>query len=632
MQAHHLDFALWERVLLAVFIAVSAAIFARDFGARLSKVRQGKNDRPRTDRVGARLRRFVDEVILQKKVIGDRPVVGTLHAFVYFGFVCFGLETVDHFLKGLGLPFLQPILGGALPIFKTFIAVVAVAVTVGILGLAFRRFVMKRISPDPKSWSSAVVATMIVLLMLTYLNSVAPTTLLPKANWWLHAAIILVFPHQILRSKHLHLVLSPATIFLKTHRMAEILPLDLSEEALGADGATLGLETMKDTPWKMRLDFLTCVECKRCTEQCPANGAGQALDPRAFVLAGRKTMMELADDAAVVGNVISTEALGQCTSCGACESICPVGIEHLQILTGAKRAQALASGQGMVASQFLQAMERYGNPFSAPTSTRAKLVDELAIPEFEPGKTEWLLWLGCVWGYNADAKAPAAAMVKVLRHAGVSFGVLGDEACCGHHNRRQGEEMQFQTFAQQNLETLKAAGVEKIVTPCPHCFHTLRREYPTLDAAFSPRVVHHSELLVDLLRRGSLQLTRNGNGAVPTTFHDPCYLGRYEGVLDEPREILAAAGFAVTEMGRKRERSYCCGGGNAGFAREQEVAVRVDQKRKEEVVATGAKLLVTACPECKMMLNSAVEDTQDLAEVVAGALAAPPAAAAAPPA
>ncbi len=630
MEAHALDFALWERVLLAVLIAASAAIFARDFGARLAKVRQGRNDRPRTDRVGARLRRFVSEVILQKKVIGDRPVVGTLHALVYFGFLCFGLETLDHFLKGLGIPFLKPLLGGALPLFKSFIAVVAVAVTVGILGLAFRRFAMKKISPDPTSVSSAIVATMIVLLMLTYLNSVAATTWLPKVNWWLHAAIILVFPHQILRSKHLHLVLSPVTIFFKTHRMAEILPLDLSEEALGADGATLGLETMKDAPWKMRLDFLTCVECKRCTEQCPANGAGQALDPRGFVLAGRHTMMELAADAAVVGNVITEEALGQCTSCGACESICPVGIEHLQILTGAKRAQALASGQGMVATAFLQVMERYGNPFSAPASTRGKLVDELDLPEFEPGRTEWLLWLGCVWGYNADAKAPARAMVEVLRRAGVSFGVLADEACCGHHNRRQGEEMQFQTFAQQNLESLKTAGVQKIVTPCPHCFHTLRREYPTLDAAFAPRVVHHSELLVDLVRTGAVKLQQDGRGAVPMTFHDPCYLGRYEGVLDEPRAVLAAAGFAITEMPRRRERSYCCGGGNAGFAREQEVAVRVDQKRKEEVVATGAKLLVTACPECKMMLNSAVEETLDLAEVVAGALAAPVAPPAAP--
>lgn len=627
MPTHALEFALWEKALLALLVALSIAIFARDCGARIGKARAGRSDRPRTDQPALRWRRFLDEVVLQKKVIGDRPVVGFLHAMVYFGFVIFGLETTDHFLKGFGIPFLKPILGPALPAFKGFLAAVAIGVTVGMVGLAYRRFFMKKISPDPKSWTSAVVACFIVGLMLTYLNGVTAEPLLPKANWWLHAGIILVFPHVILRSKHFHLLLAPFNIWFKTERVADLLPMDLSEEALGVEGATLGLETMADAPWKMRLDFLTCVECKRCTEQCPANGAGQELDPRGFILAGRKTLLQMAADAPVIGSVISETALGQCTSCGACESICPVGIEHLQLLTGAKRAQALSSGQGMVATKFLQSMERYGNPFAAPASAREKLVAELDIPEFEKGSTEWLLWLGCVWGFNADAKAPAAAMVKVLKHAGVSFGVLAEEACCGHHNRRQGEEMQFQTFAQQNLESLRAAGVEKIVTPCPHCFHTLRREYPTLEASFAPQVVHHSELLASLMMKGDLRLQPEGPEAPKTTFHDPCYLGRYEGVFDEPRAVIEKAGLAIAEMPRRRERSYCCGGGSAGFAREQEVEVRVDQKRKEEIVATGAKRLVTACPECKMMLNSAVEETVDLAELVAARLA-PPAASA----
>jgi Fe-S oxidoreductase len=616
----HLDFALWEKLLLALAIVVSVALFARDFNARIARVRAGKADRPRTDKKSIRWRRVVDEVVLQKKILGPRPVVGTLHGLVYVGFAFFGIETTDHFLKGLGAPFLAPLLGRFLPLFKGFIGVVAVAVLVGIVGLAIRRFLMKKISPDPKSWTSLLVATLIVLLMATYLNGLRHPPLLPKPNWWLHAAIILAFPHVILRSKHLHLVLAPFDIFFKTERLGDFLPLDLSEEALGAEGATLGLETIHDAPWKMRLDFLTCVECKRCTEQCPANGAGQELDPRGFILAGRRTLLQLTEDAAVLGNVISERALGQCTSCGACEAICPVGIEHLQILTGAKRAQALASGQGMVAGKFLQGMERYGNPFAAPSSTREQLVSELEIPRFEPGKTEWLLWLGCVWGYNADAKAPAKAMVDVLKRAGVSFGVLAEEACCGHHSRRQGEEMQFQTFAKQNIETLSGAEVKKIVTPCPHCLHSLRREYPTLDASFGPQVTHHSELLLDLVRTKKIALT-NGGERPPVTFHDPCYLGRYEGVYDEPREVLAAAGFRVTEMPRRRERSYCCGGGAAGFVRESEEPTRVDQKRKAEVAATGAKLLVTACPECKMMLNSAVEETRDLAEVVAAALA-----------
>ncbi|MCZ7650593.1 MAG: (Fe-S)-binding protein [Thermoanaerobaculia bacterium] len=621
-----MNFAVWERVVLTLAIAVSAGIFGRDLAAKIRLVTAGRSDRPRTDRLGARVWRVVREVIFQSRVVGGRPVAGLLHAVVFLGFVAFGLETVDHFLEPYGLPFLEVIFRGAEPLFHAFLAVVAVAVAVAISGLAFRRFVLKKISPDPKSWSSLVVAILIVLLMVTFLNDVAASPLLPKANWWLHAAIILVFPHLILRSKHFHILMAPVDIFFRTHRLGDLLPLDLSDEELAVDGAELGLESMKTAPWKMRLDFLTCVECKRCTDSCPANLAGQELDPRGFVLAGRRTLTELAADAAVVGNVLTETALGQCTSCGACEAICPVGIEHLQILTGAKRAQALALGTGMVATDFLQKVERYGNPFAAGADTRAKLISDLGIPIYEEGSTEWLLWLGCVWGYNQDARRPATALVEVLQRAGVSFGVLEEEACCGHHSRRQGEEMQFQTLAQQNLETLAAVPSAKVVTPCPHCLHTLRREYPTIRKEFAPRVVHHSELLAGLVASGKIQLRSDGRGEVPTTYHDPCYLGRYEETYEPPRELVAAAGYRLQELPRRRARSYCCGGGSAGFAREQEVARRVDQERKEEIAASGAKLLVVSCPECKMMLDSAVERTLDVAELVAEAMAPPPAA------
>jgi Fe-S oxidoreductase len=290
------------------------------------------------------------------------------------------------------------------------------------------------------------------------------------------------------------------------------------------------------------------------------------------------------------------------------------------LLIGAKRAQALAIGKGMVATDFLQTIERYGNPFSAAKDVRAKLIDDLQIPVYERGKTEWLLWLGCVWSYNQDARPAVAATVRVLKQAKVNFGVLAEEACSGHHSRRQGEEMQFQTLAKQNLEAFRSHEVEKILTGCPHCLHTMRREYPTLDSKFAPQVSHHSEFLSGLIARGVIRL-RNSNGAAqPVTFHDPCYLGRYEEVFEAPRAVLQRAGLTVTELPRHRERALCCGGGSAGFVREQKVSRRVDQERKAEITASGAKLLVTACPECKMMLNAAVDETKDLAEVVAEAM------------
>ena len=613
-----MSFAIWEQVLLLALVAGSAALFIKDLTPKIRAIRAGDSDRPRTDRLGERILRVIKEVVFQSRVVGGRPVAGTLHALVFLGFMVFAFETTDHFLEPFHLPFLATLFGGALPAFKVVLAVAAVLVSVGILGLAFRRFVMVKISPDPKSYSSGIVAMMIFLLMLTYLNGVAETPLLEKANWWVHSLLIVAFPPLILRSKHFHILMAPVDIFFRTHRLGDLLPLNLDMEAMeeSEEEISLGLEKLADVPWKMRMDFLTCVECKRCTEQCPANNCDQELNPRGFIPEGRKALF-LEPDSAVIGNVISEVALGQCTSCGACESICPVGIEHLQVLTGAKRAQALASGVGMVASEFLETTESHGNCFAKQPSVRKKLIEELGIPIFEKGKTEYLLWLGCVWSYNPDARSSLEAFVKVLERAGVSYGVLESESCSGHHSRRQGEEMQFQTLAGENIERFKDQQVQKLISPCPHCLHTFRREYPTLDGSLSIDSIHHSELLIELMRNGSVPLDGAKANGHTVTFHDPCYLGRYEQQYDAPREIIGRTGLPFKELGRRRERSFCCGGGNAGFTFQHEEEKRVDQERKREIKESGANLLVTACPECKMMLDATVEETKDLAELVA---------------
>jgi Fe-S oxidoreductase len=614
-----MQFAVWEQALLVVSVAGSAGLFVKGLLPKIRHIRAGKPDRPRTDRLGERILRVIKEVVFQSRVVGGRPVAGALHALVFFGFLFFGLETADHFLEPFSVPLLATLLGGALPLFKSFLAVVAVLTSIGIVGLAYRRFVMVKISPDPKSYSSGVVALMILVLMLTYLYGLREGAPFEKANWWLHALLIIAFPPMILRSKHFHILMAPIDIFFRTHELGEYLPLELDEEVLMASGeeVSLGLETMADVPWKMRMDFLSCVECKRCTEQCPAATCGQELNPRGFILAGRAA---LEGDGAVIGSVIEETALGQCTSCGACENICPVGIEHLQLLIGAKRAQALASGKGMVAGDFLQDVERYGNPFKKSPDVRKQLIADLELPIYQAGETEYLLWLGCVWTYNEDARSSLAATVDVLRRAEVSFGVLESESCSGHHSRRQGEELQFQTLAAENIERLQEKKVVKVVSGCPHCFHTLRREYPTLDESFEVETIHHSELLASLIQEGRIQLDGSTGERRKVTFHDPCYLGRYEKVFEAPRRVIEKAGLDLLELPRNRERSFCCGGGNAGFMSQQEEENRVDQARKREIADSGARVLITACPECKMMLDASVEHTMDLAELVASSM------------
>jgi Fe-S oxidoreductase len=611
-----LTFTTVDRVLLIALVVVVAAVFVKDLRPKIRHILAGPSDRVRTDRIARRLAVAAKEVLLQSRVIGGRPVAGAMHAAVFLGFLCFALETTDHFLEPFGVPLLATLLGSGLSAFRLFLAGVAVVVSLGISGLAFRRFVLVKISPGPKSYSSGVVALMILILMLTYIYGIGPEPRFEKANWWLHALLILTFPPLILRSKHFHILMAPVAIFFRTHRLGELLPLDLDLEALeeSEEEIALGLESMAHVPWKMRMDFLSCVECRRCTEQCPANNCDQDLDPRGFILAGRAA---LGTDGSLIGPVISETALGQCTTCGACENICPVGIEHLQLLTGAKRAQALATGKGMVAADFLQAVERTGNPFSEPASSRAKLIEELGIPLYQEGETEYLLWLGCVWTYNTDARSSLEALIEVLDRAGVSYGVLESESCSGHHSRRQGEELQFQTLAAENMAAMREKGVGKLLTGCPHCFHTIRREYPTLDESFSVETVHHSELLVRLIQEGRLTPAAAGADSRRFTFHDPCYLGRFEGIYDAPREIIAGAGYDLIELSRRRERSFCCGGGGGGFTRTHEEERRVDQERKQEIAGSGADVLVTGCPECKMMLDASVKETYDLAELVA---------------
>ena len=612
-----------DTILLTLFLLLTLAVFVHDFYKRIRLALKGKPDRPRTDHFGRRLARVIKEVLFQARVVGGRPVVGSMHAAVFGGFVFFSLATIDHFLEPYGLQFMHALFGNFTPVYKGIVAAWAVLVSIGIIGLALRRFIFVKYSPNPKSYESGFVALLIFLLMVTYLYGQYAADASPallKANWWLHAGLIMIFPHIIIRSKHFHIILAPINVFFRTEQLGELLPLNLDIENLDEEEISLGLEKMADLTWKERLDFLSCVECRRCTDNCPANISEQELDPRGFILAGRKAIYQLDEEQPVIGAVIAETALGQCTSCGACENICPVGIEHLQLLTGAKRAQALAIGTGMVATDFLQTVERTGNAFGGQAQVRKELIEELQIPYFENGKTEYLLWLGCVWTYNPDARSSLEAMLKILKTAGVSFGVLQNETCSGHHSRRQGEEMQFQTLAQQNLEELKRAGVQKIISPCPHCLHTLGREYPTLDPEFQPQMIHHSQFITGLLQQGAIKLADGGGNGKRTTYHDPCYLGRYEHIYGEPRDLVRQAGLNLVEMQRHGAKAMCCGGGSAGFVREQEVKKRVDQVRKQQVRETGADLLVVACPECKMMLTAAVEETQDIAELVADRL------------
>jgi Fe-S oxidoreductase len=436
--------------------------------------------------------------------------------------------------------------------------------------------------------------------------------------------VILAFLALIPASKHFHLVLSPVTVFLKSPELGNLPNLDFEKEQVG-------LETVKDLGSKMALDAFTCVECGRCQVNCPAWGAGKALNPKTIILQTQDALLA-GEREKKLGAIYSEEVLWQCTTCGACENQCPVGIEHLPILIGSRRG-LVSNGE---APDYLGAMfnhlERRSNIWGLGYDQRTKFVQSAALETFDPAKHDVLVWLGCAGSFDADFQKSLRSLFEILRARGVKFGVLAKEKCNGDPAKRTGNEYMFQELANANIEDLKAAGPRKILTSCPHCVKTIGNDYRKF--GYEVEIVHSSvyveELTRELVRSAPPSPEASASLAQPetVTFHDPCYLGRYAGKVDEPRALLTRFGADIKEPERNRDNPYCCGaGGGLLFAdKEEEPGSRISDVRFKQLQATGANTVVTACPFCSIMLKgaqaSAQADTQfvDLMTYVNGKL------------
>ena len=591
-------FSLLEKLLFAALAIASAFGFWRRFGPILNKILHSKKDPGfHLSPIGRRIWDFVWEVLCQAKVVRERPLPGLAHAFVFWAFLAFALVTLNHCAIVYGIGFLSP--GGVIGRFYFYVAAAfALACAAGILGLFVRRFLVRpKWLGEKLSWESGLIAGLIFALMATYLASFSVSAASPAARtlWWIHTLALLIFLPLIPHTKHLHLVLSPATILLSRGGFAQIPPLAGDED--------FGLVAGTDLTQLVSLQAYSCVECGRCTEHCPAANTGKLLNPKEIILGVRAYLNDLgpASDQPLLGKCNSQQAVFQCTTCGACEFQCPVGIEHVPILIGLRRGAvntgSWADGRG---TKLFLALESGSNALGMSSAERDKFIQKQALPIFD-GTQEYCLWLGCMGGYDPKGREIIADFARVMNYLGTSYGVLRKEKCTGDPVRRLGNDLLFQQLAEANLEALKQNKVKKIVSICPHCVRTIQEDWK--EYGTPPEVEHHSEFLARFADKLPKQ-NKEGN----IVFHDPCYLGRYRNVYEQPRAVAALAG-TVVEAPRNHKRSFCCGAGGGLAFLGEETGERVSHNRVAELVATGAQTVGTACPFCNTMFRDALAST-----------------------
>jgi Fe-S oxidoreductase len=594
------------KVLLALLLVASVAGFWWRFVAVLRRIRAAKPDADFSlFPLGPRFRELIWEVMLQAKVIRERPLPGLAHAFVFWGFCAFALVTVNHIATGFGRPFLSP--GG---FYFQLAAIFAVLVAISIAGLFIRRFALRPKWLGELSYESGVIAVLIFALMATFL--VALWIGDSKLLWWSHTAVLLIFLPLIPHTKHLHLVLSPFSIFLSRGGFAKIPPL--------ANDDDFGLDTGQDLTRIVALQAFSCVECGRCTEHCPANNTGKILDPKKIALGVRDYLNDFgpASEEPLFGKHLSQEAAFQCTTCGACEYQCPVGVEHLPIIIGLRRG-AVNTGkwEDAYGTKLFLALERNGNALGFSSTERDKFIAREQLPIFD-GTQEYCLWLGCMGAYDPQGREIIASFARVMTHLGTTFGVLQKEKCTGDPARRLGNDLVFQQLAESNLQTFKQSKAKKIVSICPHCVRTISTDWKEYGQA--PPIEHHTEFLARHLDQ--LPQSKGDN----IVYHDPCYLGRYRNVYDQPRTVLSLSG-QVIDPPRNRERSFCCGAGGGLAFLGEEKGDRVSHNRARELAATGAGTVAAACPFCNTMFRDALAAVSpsppkllDVAQIVAASL------------
>ncbi|HWE56363.1 MAG TPA: (Fe-S)-binding protein [Acidimicrobiales bacterium] len=668
------------RILVGLLISViGLGLVARRALFLFRLVVTGQPAEGRFTDIGAQLKAEIMDVFGQRKLL-KRPGPGLAHFFTFWGFIVLILTIIEAYgdlfdvnfgiSSWSGLGFIEDFFGVAV-----FLAIVSFTL-IRVVNNPARRDRKSRFygSHTGAAWFTLFMIFMVIATLFLYRGAQEVSGHFPYAHrsWWPFASralgaafsglshsaatnvetvfilgqilVLWGFFVFVLNSKHLHIFVSEPNV-LFSRRPKALGPLgttpDLDPEKMTED-SVFGTGLIGHLTWKQRLDLISCTECGRCQDQCPAWATDKPLSPKLVIMDLREQMFAASSELlagqpllpkpnvavpvsyegaegsvatkTLVPNVIAEDVLWSCTTCGACVEQCPVDIEHVDTIVDMRRYQVLIEAQFPTeANLMLRNVENRGDPWGLGSSQRTTWLDGLdfevsVVGDTIPEDVEYLFWVGCAGALDERARRTTQAIARLLHQAGVTFAVLGPkESCTGDPARRLGNEYLFQTQAQMNIETLQSANVKKIVASCPHCFNSIAREYPALGGNFE--VFHHTQLLASLLASGSLKPVNTIDKKI--TYHDPCYLGRHNEVYDEPRDVLGRVpGVQVEEMHRCRNKGFCCGAGGSRMWLEENIGSRINVNRTDEALGTGADVISTACPYCLIMLDDATKARQ----------------------